>query len=298
MSTNVTLADRLLEIRKKRNLTQTQLAGELGITRVSLGNYESGKRRPDGDIIVEMCKRLNVSADYLLGITDTEKQEYAEIASTTGLNETSIAYLNSTNSKFREFINLLFREQPVDYDFTYPLEENDPYFDVEDAYKKHLEAEEFEREINEKHILDIIADEWAEKEFSVSKCITERSLEEEQEYLEQAEFYATMPAPTEEDLIREEKWREEYFNYQCVEGKKSKLLNAIYEYITYQNGCRLESMYRSEELTDERSINIGIGKDKIVKFPSAESDELFEFMLMQKVIDALKKFKEAYKDNS
>ena len=145
------------------------------------------------------------------------------------------------------------------------------------------------------YILDIIADEWTEKEFSISKCITERSPEEEQEYLEQAEFYATMPAPTEEDLIREEKWREEYFNYQCVEGRKSKLLNAIYEYITYQNGCRLESVYRSEELTDERSINIGIGKDKIVKFPSAESDELFEFMLMQKVIDALKNSKKHIK---
>lgn len=71
----------------------------------------------------------------------------------------------------------------------------------------------------------------------------------------------------------------------------------IYDF-TYQTGCMLESMCRSEELTDEHSINIGIGKDKIVKFPSAESDELFEFMLIQKVIDALKKFKEAYGDVS
>ena len=234
----------------------------------------------------------------MLGITDTEEQEYAEIAATTGLNETSIAYLNNTNLKFRDFINLLFKEQPVEYDFSCPSDNSIPYSNVEEAYKQYLKDEEFEREINEKHILEIISDEWAEKDFSAVACVTERTPEEEQEYLVRAAIYDNMPIPTKEELIKEEKWREEYFNYQFIEGKKSKLLNAIFEYITYQNGCRLESALRSEGLTDEHSIKIGIGKDKVVKFPSAESDELFEFMLTQKVLEALKKFKEAYQVNA
>lgn len=65
------LAERLKELRKKRNLTQEQLAAIIGVERSTIGKYE-GKSRiiPSDDIKYKLAELFGVSVDYLLGYTD------------------------------------------------------------------------------------------------------------------------------------------------------------------------------------------------------------------------------------
>ena len=304
MSTNVTLANRLVEIRKKRNLTQTELVKSINdksgksydvISRISLGNYESGKRHPDSRVIKFLCQKLNVSADYLLGLTDTENQAFAEIAETTGLDENSIKYLSNTSFEYRNLINQILSEEPMEYDDgTPPQYPEEDCFDVEKAYQEHLRQQAWEKKINETPILEHLSNDWSYADYQnnlTDEEIEEQLKKEHEEFLQRESQFDDFPVPTYEDCLEQEKRFEAYWAHEAAEKNKSNLLSAILEYINYQSGCRLETMNRSEELSEEHSLYIGIGKGKSVQFPSKESDELFEFMLIQKVIDALKKFK-------
>ena len=66
----MTLPERLVEIRKSRNLTQKQLAAGVNISEVGLQNYENGRRKPAYDVLIALADFLNVSLDYLVGRSD------------------------------------------------------------------------------------------------------------------------------------------------------------------------------------------------------------------------------------
>lgn len=53
-------------IRKKKNLTQEELAKKLGISQQGIAHYESGKREPTLDGLISIAKVLEVSIDDLL----------------------------------------------------------------------------------------------------------------------------------------------------------------------------------------------------------------------------------------
>lgn len=70
-------SERLVEIRKKQNVTQKHLAEILEIGTTRLNYWEKGKREPDIDMIKKISKFLNVDANYLLGIdNNTSKGEH------------------------------------------------------------------------------------------------------------------------------------------------------------------------------------------------------------------------------
>ncbi|MCM1306005.1 MAG: helix-turn-helix domain-containing protein [Bacteroides sp.] len=58
--------DGLKAIRKAKNLTQQKVALDLNITREALSYYESGKREPSFQLLVQMSKYFGVSIDYLI----------------------------------------------------------------------------------------------------------------------------------------------------------------------------------------------------------------------------------------
>lgn len=66
---------RIKELRKKAKLTQNDLANFLGTTREAYGMYESGKRQINLKVLDDLAQYYNVSADYILGRTDDEKEE-------------------------------------------------------------------------------------------------------------------------------------------------------------------------------------------------------------------------------
>lgn len=60
---------KLREYRKARGLTQQQLAEKVGVSNVSLSNYERGTQMPDILTLTKIANALGVSTDALLGLT-------------------------------------------------------------------------------------------------------------------------------------------------------------------------------------------------------------------------------------
>lgn len=64
--------DRLAEIRKDHGDTQITLAEKLNVGRFTVSSWEQGKSEPSHDMLVRICRLYHVSADYLLGISNTD----------------------------------------------------------------------------------------------------------------------------------------------------------------------------------------------------------------------------------
>ena len=62
---------RIRELRLEHGLTQHELAQILHTTQKSISKYETEYLDLNTDIIISFCKYFNVSADYLLGLTDS-----------------------------------------------------------------------------------------------------------------------------------------------------------------------------------------------------------------------------------
>ena len=61
---------RIKEERQLKGLTQLQLAEKLGTTQSTIGKYEREELQPNIDVITKICKVLEISSDYLLGLDD------------------------------------------------------------------------------------------------------------------------------------------------------------------------------------------------------------------------------------
>ena len=69
---------RLREKKKKKGLTQRELANLLGISASSVGMYEQGRREPENALLSKLCNVLDTTTDYLIGFTKTP-QDVAEV---------------------------------------------------------------------------------------------------------------------------------------------------------------------------------------------------------------------------
>ena len=65
--------DRLIIIRQKRGLTQKQLSELIGIRQQQYARYEQGINIMPVTILYKICIALNISADYLLCLTNEIK---------------------------------------------------------------------------------------------------------------------------------------------------------------------------------------------------------------------------------
>lgn len=57
---------RIAFLRRRAGLSQSALAGAVGVTPAALGAYEQGRRMPAAAVLVALANRLEVSTDYLL----------------------------------------------------------------------------------------------------------------------------------------------------------------------------------------------------------------------------------------
>ena len=94
------VADRIKFLRESNNLTQSELARQLGITRSSVNAWEQGISVPSTQYVVELARLFNVSVDYLLGVDASANLNIA------GLNEDDVKlvyqivnHLRKNNSK-------------------------------------------------------------------------------------------------------------------------------------------------------------------------------------------------------
>lgn len=68
---------RLREVREKRQFSQQDLADQLGMSVQHISRLENGKYdNPKADTVILIAKVLDVSIDYLLGLTDDPGGSY------------------------------------------------------------------------------------------------------------------------------------------------------------------------------------------------------------------------------
>lgn len=65
-----TIGYRISKARRHMNINQKELALRANITEGSLSRYENDIREPKAAAITQLAEALNVSTDYLLGLTD------------------------------------------------------------------------------------------------------------------------------------------------------------------------------------------------------------------------------------
>ena len=69
--------NRLRQIRKDLGETQDEFAARIGITKQVLSRYENGLRIPKVSLLEKYARSLNVSVDYLMGISDVQSSAFA-----------------------------------------------------------------------------------------------------------------------------------------------------------------------------------------------------------------------------
>lgn len=65
--------ERLKELRESREIKQQVVAKHLNIAQNTYSQYENGKRDMPISMLIKICKYYDISADYVLGLTDKKK---------------------------------------------------------------------------------------------------------------------------------------------------------------------------------------------------------------------------------
>ena len=63
-------AERLKELRLEKELSQSELSKQTGLSRSAIAFWELCERVPSAEAVVILAKYFGVSADYLLGLED------------------------------------------------------------------------------------------------------------------------------------------------------------------------------------------------------------------------------------
>lgn len=65
--------ERIMVIRKRKKITQQEVADALEIKRSQYARYESGQNEMPVKHLAGICRTIGVSADYILGLTEDEQ---------------------------------------------------------------------------------------------------------------------------------------------------------------------------------------------------------------------------------
>lgn len=73
--------ENLRKLRKGRGMTQSELGGQVGLSKAVISKYETGLGYPSFDVLIRIAQYFGVSTDYLLGVASTRSMDI------TGLTE-------------------------------------------------------------------------------------------------------------------------------------------------------------------------------------------------------------------
>lgn len=96
---------RITYTRKQRGIAQTDLATKVGITKSMLSKYENDINIPKADVLARIALQLNVTTDYLLGLTKSERYTPSE--------DGNWIFLTPYEKTMVEGIKLLTKKQKV-----------------------------------------------------------------------------------------------------------------------------------------------------------------------------------------
>jgi len=96
ITVKMTVAESLKRFRSEYGLSQKEVAETVGMVPTSYYRYESGRYLPQTDIIITLAKAYNVSADYLLGLSDTPRPS--------GVDEKQVREAQAFKKALKDFV--------------------------------------------------------------------------------------------------------------------------------------------------------------------------------------------------
>ncbi len=111
----------LLELRKRRGITQSYLAEVIGVSFQTISKWETGAALPDIRYIVSLAKFFEVSTDQLLGLKPLEQEYFSRMTESAEYWNQQLEYMRSSreqlwNSDYMQFLvqNVWKIEEKVD----------------------------------------------------------------------------------------------------------------------------------------------------------------------------------------
>lgn len=89
--------ERLRIARKNAKMTQDELGKYFGITKGGISGWESGRRNPDPTEIKKLSEVLNVSTDWLVGLSAEPNDVFTPIKHSSPTRRAVIEYLIANN---------------------------------------------------------------------------------------------------------------------------------------------------------------------------------------------------------
>jgi transcriptional regulator with XRE-family HTH domain len=90
---------RLKTLRYESDITQPELAKELGVSKGAVGHWEVGSREPSMEMISNIAKTFKVSVDYLMGVSNFRQENDAIDYLLIKLRESGLVKPNDTIDK-------------------------------------------------------------------------------------------------------------------------------------------------------------------------------------------------------
>ena len=147
---NSIFSQRLRELIEKNNLTLPELAMQINTTRQSIGQWKNGDTVPNIIMLKSIAEFFNVSADYLLGLTENTSTNISEIgiSNKTGFSKSDLLEkfeeLKENNIKLinlyqtDSIYNKLVEDEELTYNTIDNADELNGKFIFKDEYSKLL----------------------------------------------------------------------------------------------------------------------------------------------------------------
>lgn len=101
--------DRFNEVIKNEKVVQSELANEIGIARQCITDYKSGKSYPTIQTLRALCGYLEVSSDYLLGLSKDDFGVRTAAPTSDGTTEKEKALLKAFKNLLPETQDFVLR---------------------------------------------------------------------------------------------------------------------------------------------------------------------------------------------
>ena len=105
----------LKTLREQKKVSQTQLAKEIGVSAGNISDWETGRSKPGYAALKELACFLNVSADYLLELTETPVKTGNLVGSTLLCDNVPLSQMESDVIAMLRLLNEHDRKNAVDF---------------------------------------------------------------------------------------------------------------------------------------------------------------------------------------
>lgn len=270
MSRNEILAERLAAARKESGYTQDEIADFLRCSRVTVTNYENGRRSPDYDNLVLLAEKYNVTTDYLLGVTtaETTDKDLRYVCDYTGLTDKAVNTLHSIVLQSKGKLHSEKRKRDIEKSIEYvtnPFEE--------------LTQEEFKAECETFYFIE------CESLFSMNIEFNEVVSNTIADMLKN-KFYSDKNNSFNSQQIEE--WRKELFHSENICDFKRKLFNSEKMHkLEKSMFFSAEEMKKIENIFDEFKIS----REDFIRFEKEiiksekKKNELFKYLFDIELLD-------------